>query len=238
MRTLETWTVMPHGDLRQLDRNILSVVGRFRIPLGEAPRRMTVVRLKDGRLVVFSAIALDEDEMQRIESFGRLAFLVVPSGTHRIDAKIWKDRYPSIEVVAPKGAREKIEKVVRVDATAATWDDQDVRLEPVAGTEERELALTVRTGAGTTLVVNDLIFGSDPGPRGLRGFLRRLMGVSGSSPRIPKVIRMAIVKDAAAVKSQLERWSNLTGLERVLVAHGATIEARPASALRALAASL
>jgi len=32
---------------------------------------MTIVRLGDGRLVVFSAIALDEDEMAALEAFGR-----------------------------------------------------------------------------------------------------------------------------------------------------------------------
>jgi len=34
------------------------------MPLMDQPRRMTVVRLNDSRLVVFSAIALDEDEMR------------------------------------------------------------------------------------------------------------------------------------------------------------------------------
>ena len=34
----------------------------------ELPRRMTVVRLTDSRLVVFSAIALDDDEMAGLEA--------------------------------------------------------------------------------------------------------------------------------------------------------------------------
>jgi len=36
----------------------------------ELSRRMTVVRLNDSRLVVFSAIALDEDEMAALEAYG------------------------------------------------------------------------------------------------------------------------------------------------------------------------
>ena len=38
------------------------------MPMGHLKRRMTIVRLADRRLVVYSAIALDEDEMARIES--------------------------------------------------------------------------------------------------------------------------------------------------------------------------
>jgi hypothetical protein len=79
------------------------------MPLMDLPRRMTVVRLIDSRLVVFSAIALDEVEMAALEAFGRPTFLIVPSDKHRLDAKIWKDRYPEIQVVAPEGARTKVQ---------------------------------------------------------------------------------------------------------------------------------
>ena len=86
------WTVLPHGKLSRLDDNLLSVTGELHMPVGDFPRRMTVARLYDGRLVVYSAIALDELEMQALEAFGEPSFLVVPNDIHRMDAKIWKDR--------------------------------------------------------------------------------------------------------------------------------------------------
>ena len=46
---------------------MLTVVGQLSMPVGDFPRRMSVVRLRDGRLVVFSAIALYEDEMKALE---------------------------------------------------------------------------------------------------------------------------------------------------------------------------
>ena len=66
----QTWTVLPHGPLIEVDDNILTVVGDIKMPGGLLPRRMTLVRLADGRLIVFSAIALDEREMDRVEAFG------------------------------------------------------------------------------------------------------------------------------------------------------------------------
>jgi hypothetical protein len=106
------WTVLPHGKFSQVDDGMLTVTGQIRMPLGSFPRRMTVVRLRDSRLVVWSAIALDAKEMGTFEVFGRPAFLIVPNDHHRLDAKVWKERYPKLKVVAPKG-RVKIEKVVR-----------------------------------------------------------------------------------------------------------------------------
>jgi hypothetical protein len=80
------------------------------MPLADIPRRMTIVRLRDGRLVVFNAVALAEDDMRSLERFSTPAFLMVPNAHHRLDAKIWKDRYPNLEVIAPPGARAKSKK--------------------------------------------------------------------------------------------------------------------------------
>src|SRR5437773_1168133 len=115
-RPFREWTVLPHGKLTRLDDNLLSVTGVLQMPpMGDVERRMTIVRLADRRLVVYSAIALDEAEMRAIESFGTPAYLIVPNDIHRMDAKIWKDRYPELKVIAPAAARAKVEKVVRVD---------------------------------------------------------------------------------------------------------------------------
>ena len=105
---LEKWEVMPHGPLEEADDGILTVAGEIEMPLGHFPRRMTVVALKGGRTAIYSAIALDEPEMARIEKMGQPSILIVPSDAHRMDAKIWKQRYPELRVMAPPGARESV----------------------------------------------------------------------------------------------------------------------------------
>ena len=151
------WKVLPHGKLTKVEDDVLTVTGNIPMPVGNLTRRMTVVKLRDGRLVIFSAIALDESEIRVLENFGTPAFLIVPNDHHRLDAKPWKDRYPSIEVLAPQGARKNIEKAVAVDAIHADFDDPGVLLVTVAGTGGREFALEVRKPAGTTLVLNDVV---------------------------------------------------------------------------------
>jgi hypothetical protein len=236
-RPLQEWTVLPHGELVQLDEGLLTVVGEMPMPLGTFPRRMTVARLKDGRLVIYSAIALDEPKMRQLETFGTPAFLIIPGDLHRMDAKIWKDRYPELLVIAPAGARERVNEVVPVDADDVDFNDLRVRYIIVPGTREREAALIVKTSSGTTLVVNDLIWNVQDRP-GLGGWVFHALGLSGEDPRIPFVAKLHSIADKAALRDQLQAWSRLGGLNRILVSHGAMIGPEARVVLRDLAHSL
>jgi hypothetical protein len=188
-KPFKTWTVLPHSKLSSIDEDLLTVVGDLPMPIGSFPRRMTVVRLKDGRLVIYSAIALHEEEMRELEAFGEPEYLVVPNELHRMDAKSWKARYPHMMVVAPGGARDKVSEVVPVDCSTVDFDDSRVRLETIAGTGECEIALFVKTITGTTLIVNDLIWNVGDRP-GLGGWLYKAIGATGNEPKIPKVVKM------------------------------------------------
>jgi hypothetical protein len=231
------WTVLPHGKLSRLDDNLLSVSGDLHMPVGDFPRRMTVVRLQDGRLVVYSAIALDEAEMRALEAFGEPAFLVVPNDIHRMDAKIWKVRYPEARVVAPAGVRKQVEEVVPVDDTMPNFGDPQVKFVTVPGTDGHEAALVVRTWSGTTLIVNDLIWNLDDRP-GFGGWLFRVLGFTGREPRIPTMVELREIKDKDALRGQLERWARMPGLNRIIVSHGKIVTRDAPAVLDRLAESL
>lgn len=236
-KPFKQWIVLPHGKLSEIDENILTVVGQLHMPLIELPRRMTIARLKDARLVVFSAISLDEDEMASLEEYGRPAFLIVPNDLHRLDAKTWKDRYPAIQVVTPEGSRAKVEEVVPVDSVTPKFDDPDVIFITVPGTRGREAALLIHSPSGTTLVLNDLV-GNIRGEAGFGGWLLRMAGFAGDEAQIPRVVKMAMVEDKNALRAQLLQWADIPSLQRILVSHGSVIGEDPRQTLRDLAASL
>jgi len=237
-KPFKEWTVLPHGKLQRVDDGVLSVTGLLRMPpMGEVPRRMTVVRLRDGRLVIYSAIALDEDEMTALDDYGTPAFLIVPGRIHRMDAKTWKDRYPSLVVVSPAGARKKVEEVVPVDATEVDFGDPSVRFMALPGTNGLEGALVIEREGGTTVVLNDLIFNLENRP-GFVGWLFKAIGMTGDQPHIPPIIKMGEVKDKAAVASQLDDWARLPRLKRVIVSHGEIIADAPAAVLSRVAGEL
>jgi hypothetical protein len=223
--------------LTAIDSNVWTVTGVIRMPLGEFERRMTVARLRDGGLVVYSAIALDEPQMAELDGLGRMAWLVVPGDDHRLDAKPWLQRYPTMHVAAPAGAREKALEVVPVESTAPDFGDPDVRWFTVPGTREHEAALTVRGAGGTTLVVNDLIANLRH-EHGFTGWMLRLMGFAGDEPNIPGVRRLAMIKDAGALADQLLAWSEIADLHCILVSHGEPIVDNPRGELRRLSESL
>ena len=231
------WKIHPHGHLTPVEANILTVTGTILMPAGRLPRRMTVVKLAHGDLVIFSAMALADDQMTVLESFGTPAFMVVPNDHHRLDAKSWKERYPALRVIAPAGAREKVEKVVLIDATFGDFGDPAVRFVPVPGTAEKEAALEVHGEEGLTLILNDLV-GNIRDARGFTGWFLRLMGFAGDEPHIPLPIRRAMIESRGQVREQLLTWAAVPTLRRILVSHGEPIEDDPRGALRRLAQSI
>jgi len=231
------WTVLPHGRLSRIDDNLLSVVGDLPMPLGEFPRRMTVCRLKDSRLIIFSAIALDDREMVALEDFGIPTYLIVPNDIHRMDAKIWKDRYRQLTVIAPKGVRKKVDEVVHVDQVDTDFGDTSVEFVTVPGTDDHEAALVITGESGSTLVVNDLIWNVGDLP-GFGGFLFRMLGLTGQQPKIPGLVELRAIKDKVALQMQLEAWAHMPDLKRIIVSHGNIITRNPAQVLLRLAESL
>lgn len=231
------WNVLPHGPMTEIEPGLRCVVGEIPMPLMQLPRRMTVIRLHDGSLVIWSAIALDDAGMAGLEAFGRPAYLVVPSEHHRLDAAAWKKRFPDLQVIAPAGSREKIEEALRVDTCAPDFGDPEVRFSTVQGTRDEEAALIVRRTTGTTLVLNDII-GNIRHSEGFGGWVLRRMGLAGDEAQIPTAVSLLIVKDKEALSRQLLEWSDIANLNRIVVSHGEVIEDHPQRTLHELALSL
>ena len=221
------WTVLPHKPLQKLEDNLWMVEGK----LGDIRRVMVVVRLAGGRLLVWNAIALDEPEMKELEAWGTPGVLVVPNGMHRVDARIWKQRYPSLTVIAPPGAQKKIAQIVAVDRTDGDVGDPGVTLTFPACTGAREALLEVKHAAGTTVVINDLVMNMRPF-RGFQGFVFDKLGFTGPTPRVSLPTRLILIKDKPGLKTLLQQLAAIDDLKRVIFSHGDTIESGAAEGLR------
>jgi len=233
----DRWNVLPHQEIEKLADNLWRVEGSLdNMPL---KRVMTLARLPDGDLVIHSGIALTEALMAQIESWGRPRYLVVPNGWHRLDAAAYLRRYPDIEVLCPRGARKHVAKVVPVagDYQAFSPPDDSVRLEPINGVGEAEGVMVVRSGDGTTLVFNDLIFNMPHLP-GLSGLFFRYVSKASGGPRITRLGRLVMIKDKRACRASLEGFAELPRLQRIIVSHHETITSEPAAVLRRIAHSL
>ncbi|HEV8550219.1 MAG TPA: hypothetical protein VGQ57_14345 [Polyangiaceae bacterium] len=225
MACFTTWTVLPHEPIQKLSENLWCVQGVM--PDGKTSRKMSVVRMNDGSLFVHNAIALEEPAMQELEAFGRPSFIVVPGGFHRQDARIWKDRYPSAKVVAPRGAAKKVASVVPVDLSYAEAPSDDaVKLSHFEGCKEREGVVEVKSADGTTLIINDIVCNL-PQSGGLLGFF---MAPTGQAS-VPRITRW-IVASGKGLGEHLDRLAKTPRLKRLILSHGDNIAADPTGALR------
>lgn len=233
----KTWTVLPHGNLTQINERIWIADGEINMPIGKFPRRMSVVRLNDNRLIIFSAVALDEANMAKLEALGQPAFIIVPSILHRLDAPAYANRYPSAQVFTPTAAREKVEDVVRVDTMTPDLADPSVRYLEVPGTSFNEAALEVTADDGLALIVNDII-GDIHDEHGLKGWLLKLLGFAGDEPHVPGPVKMGYKKHLDELAGQFREWADKPDLRRIIMSHGDIIETGPRAVLRQLADSL
>ena len=232
------WEVLPHGPLQRLEEDLWTVEGN--LP-GNSPamrRRMTLVRLPGGDLLVHNGIALGPQAMAEIDAWGRPAVLIVPNAWHRLDAAAYKARYPQLRVICPAAARRKVQALVPVDAHLDFLvPTPQLRVEPLAGVRNGEAVLVVRSPSGrATLVFNDLIFNLSPST-GLKALALRLLGFTGG-PKITPLSRFSMVRDGRATATHLRRLAEEPQLARILVSHGDPIASTPQMVLLQLAETL
>lgn len=233
-----TWKVLPHRPLTQLADNLWHAEGD--LPGMALKRRMVVVRLESGDLVLHNGIALDEEGMRLLESLGRPAWLVVPNGWHRLDAARFKARYPELKVVCPRDSKSRVEQMVPVDATYDTFTPtRTVWFEHFGGKKAMEGAMLVRSADGVTAVLGDSLF-NVPHQHGFFGwFYGRVLGNFGG-PKVTLIGRLFLLAGdgRAAYKAWLERTAGRGDLVRVVPGHGDVIDKRAAEVLRQVAGTL
>ncbi len=231
------WLVLPHDPIQELTENLWRVEGA--LPHFSMRRVMSVVRLQDGRLLIHSAIAMDEASMKRFEAWGEPAFLLIPHSRHRMDAPRYKRRYPKLRVFAPPAVVKKATEVVKVDGTFADATlDASASLELLAGTGEAEAALIVRSNDGTTVVLTEVVFDLEPPKSALLRLALKLTGF-GPGPVVTPVVKLELVKNTAELAAHLERLAAIPQLLRLIVGHSRmSVGPAAADALRKAAASL
>ena len=238
--------MLPHGPIEKLSERLWRVEGSLKDIAMK--RVMAIAKKPDGTLVIHNGIALDDARMAELDALGKVTTIVVPNGYHRLDAKVYAERYPDAKIVCPPGALAKVQQVVaRASAThqlafqairvADGSADEGIEYVMLDGTKEREGVLIVRAGGVTSIVLNDAVFNM-PHLSGFTGFvLRRVTGSTGG-PRISRLMRWFVIADKAAFRAHLEQLAALPGLAHVVVSHHEVIRDDPAGILRRVAATL
>jgi len=230
------WTVLPHDPVVRAEGNLWLVDAD--LPGGlPIRRRMSIVRLRDGRLAFHNAVPLREEAMAEVERFGEPSLLLVPNGLHRLDVHAWKDRYPSLRIFTSARAARRVWEVAPVDGR---WEDLPIDPalvgHPIEGSRFGEAAFAVRSGERVSLLFGDTVMNNPPA-RGLRGLALRALGSVGG-PKVTPLTRLLAVFDRRAVARTLRRLSGLPGLCRLVPSHGSVVDDGAADVLRRAAERL
>jgi hypothetical protein len=180
-------------------------------------RNVTIVRLKDGRLVVHSTAPFTAEDLLAIRELGEPAWLLDATLFHDTYAKQGCAAFARIPYLAPRGFRQITGVTTQpLDIPPAEWQGELdlVGIEGVPKTREHVFFHR----ASRTLIVCDLLFHFPADSRGwTRLFVRHVM-------RLPRLVGMSfflrmMVKDRAAFVDSLQRileWD----FDRIVVGHG------------------
>ena len=157
--------------------------------------------------------------------------MVVPNRFHRLDAMFYKERYPTIQVVCPSVARERVEEIVPVDGDAEeVLPNLGIRCHVPRGTKSFELTYELDLSPGSALVFTDVLFNLEHLPT-LTGWILCLLGSTGFFGTT-RIWRFLFLKDKEAFKQWLLEAAETRNLRLICVGHGSPIQDNCAERLR------
>ncbi len=203
-------------------------------PRNQMPRKMVIIELptkdtatKKPHLLIHSAIACDEETMESILAVGVPHVMVVPSSFHRIDAAVWKVRFPDLIVVCPPGARKavssKVEVTGEMETVLAEFGIQSLTMGVAPGEKVHEYVIcTPIIGAeGTVLICADTWFNITTPFAGLGYRMMRLIGSFGPF-KITNIAKF-FIKHWDVYLTDMMALKATGSVVAIAVAHGDTI---------------
>jgi hypothetical protein len=211
--------------------------GPLRLAGMPLPVRMTVIRLKSGKLILHSPTQFSFALKEQLDALGEIAYLVAPNTAHWSFMREWQEHLPETQCWAVPGLGERpavkkselrIDRVF-ADGTPAEWGEEiEIVLLRGKGLVEAELFHR----PSRTLVLTDLIVNleGEKLPLPMR-WGARLAGALAPGGKAPAYARGLVKAGGEAATAAAQRLVALEP-ERVLFAHGHWHERDGAAHLR------
>lgn len=201
------------------------------MPGAELPIRMTVIRRRDGSLILHSPIALDDEGAAELAQLGDVRAVVAPNSMHHLHARAALERFPRARCLVAAGVSRKNSELRDASALDEHAHELDEELEaiPIAGMP-RLNEWVFRHRPSGVLITSDLVFNV----REPRGWLTPWVLRAAGTHRRLAVSRLVAreIRDRNAAFESLRRVLRepVTGL---VMAHGDIVEHDAGATLRA-----
>lgn len=194
-------------------------------------RRMTVVRLKDGRLWIHSSIRLQPADLEWLKAQGEAAYVVVPNIFHGSDAPWMLTQFPNAQLFVPAAKHAHFVKQGLKPLSLGQFPQISGELLNVATHGSRVDESVFLHVPSKTLILCDLAFNMGDV---FSGFEKRFMGWNkvGGQFGPSRLTKLVFTKNRRAMVDSYRRileWD----FDRVVVNHGDVLETGGKPLLRA-----
>ena len=192
---------------------------------------MTVLRLKDNKLLLYSPIEMTPECKEAVDSLGQVTHLYAPNLFHHMFVKSWADEYPDAKVHAPAGLEKKQPnlRMERLHNSEPEPDFSEVVEEfPIKGFRLIETALLYRPTK--TVLVADLVHNVGRPEGGWTKFYTKTMGFY-DRVALSRMIRWTAFSDKKAAKRSIEHLLS-QDFDSLIVGHGTPLESDAKEILR------
>jgi len=214
------------------------------ILLNKIQRNMTVYKMNNGKLLIWSAICQDTEGQKHLESLGEIGVIYAPNGQHTFDAPRFHARYPNAAVVTPNAQIATLKKEKKLDAVSSEKFFEDntnlgIKLLSPVGIKSKgangiggEKVLEMDIGNGDkALAFCDIVNNSEEDKGIVLNFLL------GKSLGVPRIIKWTGITDKQGYKEWLEAVST-SNLKAVTFGHGNPLTTDVPAQLKAVAKRL
>jgi hypothetical protein len=210
--------------LRVLGPDLWVAERPLKLFVGDIGARMTVVRLRDGGLLLHSPVRLDAGTRSALDALGPVRAVVAPSKVHHLFVGDYTPVYPDAVVygapgLAAKRPRLRVDHVLGDEAPADWRGDIDQHVFRGAPVLNEVVFLHRST---RTLVLTDLAFNVPAAGTSGAPIFHWLVGAAGRFG--PHRMVRAFIRDRRAARASVDRllgWD----FDRVIVSHGNVLEA-------------
>jgi len=208
--------------LRNIDNNIWVSEQPLKYWGLEVGTRMTVVRLKTGKLMVISPIKVDTRTIDELNEIGPVNFIIAPNLYHHLFILDFQAFYPQAQLfVAPglelKRMDIKADRVLHKD-TPQLWDEVEY-LHFEGFDVLREIVFFHRESQ--TLILTDIAFYFDGSFPWITQLVTRAIG--GYNKLSPTLLEKLDIKEKDKIEKSIQqilRWD----FKRVIMAHGSIVD--------------
>lgn len=190
--------------------------------------RTSVIRVDDGRLLIYSPAPPSEDWVKQVAALGKVSWLVVPNCFHHLGTPAAAAAFPAAKVLAPRSAGAKNPKLridVEIREPSFTELMPELVLIPLEGVPFLDETLLYHRPT-ETLLGADVVLSADESDHWTWRLAARVLGCY-KRARVPHDVKIA---DTEAASRSLHALGALT-IQRLVVAHGNVIDEAPLAKL-------